>query len=616
MLVFLVQATNQSLFSQMLPASQIIDNFDDNTVTNWTIPAPACANTYAFTESNAELRVDFTINQPECYDKFYKQLPAATDFTSTPILSFKLKSQTTTFIKLQVELEDVFGNKTNSTPYIIYNPTIIPFDGNNPNGTYYEYAFDFSGDWNQVYPSATTVDKTKISKINFYVNGNSPPAGFYTGGSLYIDDLHRRSSSPLPTSAGTFYASGSFVNYSSSATTHIYRLTDDNGLFQSSTIFNKTAHDWTTNFDKYFNIYVGCYDQTGADGIAFFIMNDASKLKSTGGGGGGQGYGRGQRSYIQYPKSLAIEIDTWDNTGDGMTNDVAGATSNDHMGLNYDGFENNLVAGTRIDLGNMEDSKIHLMRVNYTASTHLLKVYLDGVLKLSTTYNIANYFNTGAAPLSTTAYWGFTGSTGGNMNEQWFSYNGTSTPPAYYTGCGTLPVKFVSFNGSLEQNQAKLIWQTTDEINNSYFEIQKTNNVDGEWESIGKVAAKGNSGISTYNFTDAEIGTGIWYYRLRQVDLDHTDSYSSVIQLSNTHQALASVYPNPAHDYIKVNAPGNKVDEIKISDLEGNIIYHSTNLTSDNDSFLISTSGMNTGCYFVHVNTNDTEMRSKVMIIK
>jgi hypothetical protein len=515
-----------------------------------------------------------------------------------------------------VELEDVFGNKTNSTPFIISNPTIIPFDGNNPNGTYYEYAFDFSGDWNQVYPSAVTVDKTKITRINFYVNGNSPPAGFYTGGSLYIDDLHRRTSNPLPTSVGSFYATGSFVNYSSSPSTHIYKLTDDNGLFQSSTIFNKTAHDWTTNFDKYFNIYVGCYDQTGADGIAFFIMNDASKLKSTGGGGGGQGYGKGQRSYIQYPKSLAIEIDTWDNTGDGMTNDVAGATSNDHMALNYDGFENNLVAGTRIDLGNMEDSKIHLMRVNYTASTHVLNVYLDGVLKLSTTYNIANYFNTGAAPLSNTAYWGFTGSTGGNMNEQWFSYNGTSTPPAYYTGCGTLPVKIISFNGSVEQNQAKLVWQTSNESNNSYFEIQKCNSLDGVWEAIGKVAAKGNTDLSTYYFTDPHLGSGTWYYRLKQVDLDQKETYSSVIQLNNTQEGLATVFPNPAHDFIKVNTLSKIVDQIKISDLEGNIIYDNKNIMNNEASILISTSGMNTGCYLVQVISSDTEMRSKVMIIK
>src|SRR4051812_23370760 len=103
-------------FSQTLPGSQVIDNFDDNVLTNWTIPAAACVNTYTLTESNAELKVDFSINQPECYDRFYVTLPTAVNFTTTPVLCLKLKSGTSTFVKLQVELEDISGNKTNSTP--------------------------------------------------------------------------------------------------------------------------------------------------------------------------------------------------------------------------------------------------------------------------------------------------------------------------------------------------------------------------------------------------------------------------------------------------------------------------------------------------------------------
>jgi hypothetical protein len=100
------------------------------------------------------------------------------------------------------------------------------------------------------------------------------------------------------------------------------------------------------------------------------------------------------------------------------------------------------------------------------------------------------------------------------------------------------------------------------------------------------------------------------------VDLDQKETYSSVIQLNNTQEGLATVFPNPAHDFIKVNTLSKVVDQIKISDLEGNIIYDNKNIMNNEASILISTSGMNTGCYLVQVISSDTEMRSKVMIIK
>ncbi|MGE9314272.1 hypothetical protein ACLOAU_21635 [Niabella sp. CJ426] len=81
---------------------------------------------------------------------------------------------------------------------------------------------------------------------------------------------------------------------------------------------------------------------------------------------------------------------------------------------------------------------------------------------------------------------------------------GISNDPA------VLPVKFGFVAAELFNNQLKVKWNTTSELNNSYFEVEAS--VDGtNFISIGKVNSKANNGISAealeYEFTkDASAG--------------------------------------------------------------------------------------------------------------
>ena len=120
---------------------------------------------------------------------------------------------------------------------------------------------------------------------------------------------------------------------------------------------------------------------------------------------------------------------------------------------------------------------------------------------------------------------------------------------------GTTPITFVSFTGKAVNKTSLLQWQTANEINTSYFIVQRSS--DGiHFTDIGKVKAAGNSvSFSDYSFTDNTPVNRINYYRLKETDADGSYNYSIIITVDFMN-GLLLVYPNPAHNSITVYLPG------------------------------------------------------------
>jgi uncharacterized repeat protein (TIGR01451 family) len=131
-------------------------------------------------------------------------------------------------------------------------------------------------------------------------------------------------------------------------------------------------------------------------------------------------------------------------------------------------------------------------------------------------------------------------------------YGGITTQPVTFTIGGTpLPVVLVEFTAQAVANRdALLSWHTASEQHNDHFELERS--FDGtHFTKIGQVAGHGTtSAASAYAFTDAGVAaqaTGPVYYRLRQVDLDGTATYSPQRTVSFPQAATLSLglYPNP-----------------------------------------------------------------------
>jgi hypothetical protein len=109
----------------------------------------------------------------------------------------------------------------------------------------------------------------------------------------------------------------------------------------------------------------------------------------------------------------------------------------------------------------------------------------------------------------------------------------TCTGPSISIICPVLPVELVNFKGVNTGLENKLSWATVYEKHNDYFMLEKS--VDGvNFEPVGRVEGAGESKeLLHYSYNDKFLKTTLNYYRLKQVDLDNTFTYSDIIVIDN-----------------------------------------------------------------------------------
>ena len=124
----------------------------------------------------------------------------------------------------------------------------------------------------------------------------------------------------------------------------------------------------------------------------------------------------------------------------------------------------------------------------------------------------------------------------------------------YQVSFALLPIELVSFRASLtDENTVLLAWQTASEQNNQGFEIQRSG--DGlAWKNIGFVAGAGTTTEEQYySFVDRPNASGIFYYRLRQMDFDGGVDFSPIRSVEfNSLDSNFRIYPNPIIDRLNV----------------------------------------------------------------
>jgi hypothetical protein len=114
-----------------------------------------------------------------------------------------------------------------------------------------------------------------------------------------------------------------------------------------------------------------------------------------------------------------------------------------------------------------------------------------------------------------------------------------------------LPVTLTSFTAERLGTDGLLKWATASELRNDHFEVESS--VDGvSFRPLGRVAGAGTSSQAhSYQFVDpnlARYAAPLVYYRLRQVDLDGTSTFSPVrtVAVPLASGLLVQAYPNPS----------------------------------------------------------------------
>ena len=146
----------------------------------------------------------------------------------------------------------------------------------------------------------------------------------------------------------------------------------------------------------------------------------------------------------------------------------------------------------------------------------------------------------------------------------------------------TFPVEWVSVSGEVADNTARILWETTREINADYYQIERQERGSGLFQTIGKVSANNNaSEINKYQFADQQLtqleNNREILYRIKQVDVDGKFEYSKTIELVNNIQPFAiNVYPNPATDIVHIDLNGSEdFQYLNVLDMQGRSMLNS-----------------------------------------
>jgi hypothetical protein len=171
-----------------------------------------------------------------------------------------------------------------------------------------------------------------------------------------------------------------------------------------------------------------------------------------------------------------------------------------------------------------------------------------------------------------------------------------------------LPVEWAYFTGQRSGTINLLKWATGSEIDNDYFEIERSQ--DGsKYAVIGKVAGKGNAtGLQEYSYADVDAPKGKIFYRLKQVDKDAAASFSKVVVLDGSEKnAVEQLYPNPVLDNLNITVSNNVkgTGRLAVYDQSGRSVWQQS-ITKNTEYFkaAIPMSKLVPGMYLVELNIN------------
>lgn len=163
------------------------------------------------------------------------------------------------------------------------------------------------------------------------------------------------------------------------------------------------------------------------------------------------------------------------------------------------------------------------------------------------------------------------------------NYTELTSVPSFSGGTGAvilvpitlLPVDWLYFDGTTDNETNFLTWGTESEDNSSHFNILRSQ--DGiNFESIGTVAAQGKSTSTVhYTFDDKNPFTAENYYKLELVDNNGEVTVSNILMLNVIReQTPYSFYPNPTDDllYYRYEAKAKEVLKIEVMDVVGRIL--------------------------------------------
>ncbi|MCV9385343.1 T9SS type A sorting domain-containing protein [Reichenbachiella ulvae] len=195
------------------------------------------------------------------------------------------------------------------------------------------------------------------------------------------------------------------------------------------------------------------------------------------------------------------------------------------------------------------------------------------------------------------------------------SGDGLTTIEEFVAGGGTtpLPVKLLHFNAELADYEVNLSWATSIEINNDYFQLERSVN-GNDFEAIAKISGAGDSNETIdYYFTDRNVSANVVYYRLKQVDFDGAFEYFNTVKVQMNQSSSVHVYPSLVKG-ASFQVVSEDLMEVHILNMKGAVIRSAK---ADYQSQLqVNVNDLQNGIYFVRTISGLGEVSTQRILIQ
>ena len=174
-----------------------------------------------------------------------------------------------------------------------------------------------------------------------------------------------------------------------------------------------------------------------------------------------------------------------------------------------------------------------------------------------------------------------------------------------------------------------LNWKTATETNNKGFEVErqvssKQKSVSSQWEKIGFVGGYGTTtDPRSYSFTDQNLSSGNYEYRLKQIDFDGSYEYSNIVEVevnAPLQFALSQNYPNPFNPstQIEYTIPEDGYVSLKVYNALGQEVANLVNgiQKAGSHDVTFNASSVSSGVYYYRIESGENVSVKKMMVIK
>ncbi len=212
-----------------------------------------------------------------------------------------------------------------------------------------------------------------------------------------------------------------------------------------------------------------------------------------------------------------------------------------------------------------------------------------------------------------------------SIDSSGYIYAGTNSNGIFRTPGRTVPVELTSFRADVQDGEVILNWSTATETNNKGFYVERKGaSLIGNWEKIGFVSGSGTTTEpNSYTFTDNNVTTGNYSYRLKQIDYDGSFEYSKEVEVEVSvplEFSLSQNYPNPFNPVttIKYSVPKDGNVKLTVYNALGQELAELVNkeIKAANYEVEFNAKDLASGVYFYCIQAGDFVQSKKMILLK